>query len=333
MAKHEVFSMKEERNLTLKIYYKLFKRIWNKIAGILQQQRGTTMIMTAALMVAILGCTAIVTDMGLTYIRKQKLSNALDAAALAAAQDISISEQKARETAIEYIQKNGFSEANVEIIVSSSVKSIEIKGKDNVDFYFARVLGFYNTQVDARAKAVVFPVTGMTGVRPLAVEDFPFQYGVQYVLKEGAGDGYNGNFGPVALGGTGANNYRNNIKYGYNGKLKVGDWIETETGNMPNPTEEGVDYLMNQCNHTPKCTTNHYDLSCPRIISIPIVDTLQVNGRNEVQIVGFAAFLLEGTTRKDGHLQVLGRFIKNITVGDSDGTGRDYGLYAVKLVE
>jgi hypothetical protein len=311
----------------------IINKIWIAVKKTLEQEQGAGLIIVAASMVAMLGMVALVTDIGLTYIERQKLSNAVDAAALAAAQDISISEQQAKSTALDYIQKNGFSTDDVQVTVSSSMKSVEISGKNTVNFFFARVLGFDKTLVDAKAKAVAYPITGMTGVRPLAVEDFVFEYGVKYALKEGAGGSYNGNFGPLALGATGANNYRNNIKYGYSGKLKVGDWVDTETGNMPNPTEEGIDYLMNQCSHSPKCTIDHYDLACSRIIPLPIVNTLEVNGKGEVQIVGFAMFLLEGRDEDGGHMRILGRFIKNTTIGDSDPNGTDYGLYAVKLVE
>ncbi|MGE4283683.1 MAG: pilus assembly protein TadG-related protein [Clostridia bacterium] len=312
---------------------RLFLKPMIFIKGILSQQQGAGLIIVSAGMVAILGMVALVTDVGLTYIQKQKLSNAVDAAVLAAVQDITVSEQNAKATALEYIEKNGFDEEDVVITVSSSMRTVQIEAKEQVDFFFARILGFDNTLVDAKAKAAAFPVTGMTGVRPFAVEDFPFQYGEQYVLKHGVEEGYHGNFGPVALGATGASNYRNNIKYGHTGKLKVGDWVDTETGNMPNPTEEGVDYLMNQCNHAPRCTIAQYDDSCARIIPIPIVDSLDVDGRSSVQVVGFAMFLLEGTSDSGGHMQVIGRFIKSMTTGDSGIGGRDYGLYAVKLIE
>lgn len=174
---------------------------------LMKNQKGISLVIVTLAMVSILGCAAIVTDVGLTIIQKQKLSNAIDAAALAA----------------------------------------------------------------------VFPITGASGVRPLAVEKFDFQFGTEYVLKQGAGGSYNGNFGAVALGGKGANNYRNNIKYGYGGLLRIGDWVSTEPGNMSGPTQESIDYLMNQCSHTPKCTISQYDPSCPRVITIPIVNTLEVN--------------------------------------------------------
>lgn len=300
---------------------------------LLKNQKGISLVIVTLAMVSILGCAAIVTDVGLTAIQKQKLSNAIDAAALAAVQDITVSESNARETAVQYIEQNGFGEGDVEINISSPSKSVEIKGRNTVNFNFAKLLGYDSAQVYASAKAAVFPITGSSGVRPLAVEKFDFQFGSEYFLKQGAGGSYNGNFGAVALGGKGANNYRNNIKYGYGGLLRIGDWISTEPGNMSGPTQESIDYLMNQCTHTPKCTITHYDPSCPRVITVPIVNTLQVNGRGEVQISGFAKFLLKGTTGSGGHLQAVGWFIKGVQSGESSESGTDYGLYGARLIQ
>ncbi len=300
---------------------------------ILKNEDGATMVVAVAIFVTILGCMALVTDVGMAYINEQKLSNAVDAAALAAIQDINISHQQAITTAEAYMVYNGYHAEDISVIIGTDNKSVEVRGIDTVDFYFAKVLGFDSTQVNAKSKAVVSPITGISGVRPFAIEDFPLQYGVQYVLKEGVGDSYHGNFGVVALGGSGASVYRNNIKYGYSGTLRVGDWIDTETGNMPSPTQEGIDFLMNQCDHAPKCTFDHYDPSCARIIPVPIVNTLQVDGRKDVQIIGFAMFLIEGTAMSGGKLDVIGRFIKYYGDGEMEQGGRDFGLYAVKLVE
>ncbi len=304
-----------------------------KVLKILKNEKGSTMVMTAFIFVVVLGCGALVSDVGLAYIQKQKLTNAVDAAALAAIQDLGSSEQQIKATAEAYMVHNGFRAEDIQVIVGSDGYSVAIKGTDTVHFFFAKIFGYESTQVEAKSKASVSPITGMSGVRPFAIEDFPLQYGVQYILKEGAGDGYHGNYGAVALGGNGACTYRNNIKYGYSGVLRVGDWIETKPGNMSGPTEQGINYLMNQCTHIPKCTINHYNPSCSRIISIIIVDSLQVNGRNEVQIVGFAMFLLEGTSGNGGQKQVIGRFVKYYGDGEVGQGGRDYGLYAVKLVE
>ena len=306
------------------------KEYLNKTA---KKESGVTIVLFAVLMTAIMGCAAIVTDIGAAYAEKYKLSNALDAAALAAAQEIVGNADNARQTAVSYIEKNGFKETDVEITISSDTRSVEIRGKSKVDFFFARAFGFTSVDVNATATAAALPITAATGVSPLGVQNFSFVYGNSYVLKDGAGDGVNGNFGPLSLGGTGANTYRNNLQYGYSQKLKVGEWIKTETGNMPHPTVEGLEYLILQCNHTPKCTIIQYNPTCPMNITLPILDTLQVNERGEVQVIGFAKFLLQDVVFDGGHTQISGWFIKHTDVGENDVNGLDRGLYSIRLVK
>lgn len=298
-----------------------------------KKENGVAIVLFALLVVVIMGCTALVTDIGAAYVKKYQLSNALDAAALAAAQDTIKNADIARQTAVSYIEKNGFKEENVQITVSPEARTVEITGKSRVDFFFAKALGFTYVDVNAASKAAAQPLTSATGVRPIGVADFPFVYGSSYVLKNGAGGGYNGNFGALSLGGKGANVYRNNLKYGYSQKLKIGDWIETEPGNMKGPTIDGIQYIINQCNHTPKCSISQYDPDCPMVITLPILNTLLVNGRGEVQVVGFAKFLLQEVVDVGGHTQITGWFIKHTDVGDNDASGLDKGLYSVRLVK
>ncbi len=86
-----------------------------------------------------------------------------------------------------------------------------------------------------------------------------------------------GNFAALALGSTGASIYEGNITNGYDGTISVGDLILSETGNMSGPTYDGVSYRV------------EHGLI---YVVIPILNTLDVNGRKIVEIVGFANFKL-----------------------------------------
>lgn len=299
----------------------------------LKSQKGSTLVIILAAFVGILGAVALVSDVGLAYVHKQKLSNAVDATALAGAQELQYGSEQAISTARLYAEKNGIDPDEVNISVSSGGKSIEVDGRNTFDFFFARIFGVNSTQINSKARVVVAPVTGLKGLRPLAVQQFPFVFGEKYVLKEGADSSYHGNFGPIALGGTGASNYRNNLENSYNGMLRVGDWIPTETGNMAGPTKNGISYLLNGCTHAPKCTITSYNPQCTRLIVIPIVNTLQADGRGMIQITGFAQFILEGADNAGGHSEVTGWFVKKLAVGESDINAVDFGLHSVKLVQ
>ncbi len=301
--------------------------------GFLGNQKGTTLVIAAVTLSALLGIVALVSDIGLAYLEKQKLDNAVDAAALAAVQALKDGQDAARAVAEEYITANGFSTDSMTVSFPADGKSVEVSDNSSVNFYFARALGISSTSIGSYAKALMAPLSGVKGARPLAVEKFDFQYGVGYTLKVGTGDEYSGNYGAVALGGTGASIYKDNIEFSYDGMLRVNQWIQSETGNMAGPTKTGIDYLLHQCPHVPRCDISHFDPTCPMVITVPIVNTLQVNGRGEIQIVGFAQFLLKGIEDKGGHADVTGWFIKNTVVGENDPNAQDFGVYSIKLIK
>ena len=178
------------------------------------------------------------------------------------------------------------------------------------------------------------PVIGIyEGIRPFAIEQQTLNFEQTYTLKEGAGSGSNGNYGGLALGGNGASTYVSNIVDGYNGYLRVGDFVDTEPGNMSGPTAQGINTLISHCTHVPECTYNHYSTNCPRIITVIMVETLDVNGRAPVKIVGFAKFFLMGV---DGHGResiVTGKFLRTVTTGELGENQTNFGLMGVKLIK
>src|SRR5205085_5576113 len=118
-----------------------------------------------------------------------------------------------------------------------------------VPCYFCAVLGMGTAHagwadgkadtLNIKATAAIMPVNAATGVLPLGI-DFhtPLTYGTQIVLKQGMVGA--GNWDPVALGGNGASVYRSNLDNGYGGLLTVGQWLETEPGNVVGPTQSGM---------------------------------------------------------------------------------------------
>lgn len=303
------------------------------IKCVLGNNRGIAMVMVSASMVALMIFGAIVVDMGGVYVDKSRLSAAMDAAALAGAQGLAVGRDQAINKATEYALKNGVDSSKLIVTVSQDGKSINVQSEKDTDLYFAKVINKDKLKVKAQAEAALASITGISGARPFAVEKQQFQYGLQVVLKDGAGSGYDGNYGGIALGGTGANTYKYNIIYGYDGVLRVGDYVPTEPGNMVGPTKTGINTLINECNHVPKCTFDNYQPDCPLIIFIPVVDSLQVSGRTDVKIIGFAAFFLEGVSGSGGYTDITGRFIKYEASGEVSTDQSDYGLTGVKLVK
>jgi Flp pilus assembly protein TadG len=304
----------------------------------LKNKRGNSAIIFLVASTLFIGALAFIIDAGMMYLEKSKLQNAVDAIALAAMQDYPKGETAMLNQAYHYAELNNVKPADLIIDISDDNKKITVTTGKNVQMYFARLFNITDAVVQAKAGAKIGTIVATDGIRPLAVEEQTFEFGKTYTLKKGAGDAYTGNYGALALGGTGATNYRNNLQYGYHGDLEIGDLVaigedmETEPGNMSGPTYEGVRYILNQD------TCASHDLTklnkdCPRLIVIPVVDSLNVEGRSTVKIMGFANFFLEETTYDGGKTEVKGKFIKTLGQGEIDETAPDFGMLGVKLVE
>lgn len=291
------------------------------------KEKGNVSIILAILITGLLGFTSYVVDIGLVYAEKIKLSNAIDSAALAAVQELPGSDAFARAVAIDYLEKNNVLQSEVVITIASDHKSIQIDGVKNVKHLFAQIIGINSNNVKASTKAIVAPIKSVSsGIRPFAVEVFPFSYGGTVTLKEGGGAGYHGNYGAVALGGTGANVFKNNAIYGYNGTITVGDYIDTETGNMAGATNAIINYINSE-----QSTFNNFPRDSIRLWTIPLVNTLEVNGRGQVLVEGFGQFYVESAGNNSGKMEIVGRFIKYVRNGTVDTTLNDTGAYGSKL--
>lgn len=291
--------------------------------------KGSIAIILCLVFTVLLGFTAYVVDIGLIYAEKVKLSNAIDSALLAASLELPTDSTKARNVAIEYLQMNNTDPSKVSIVISADNKSIHMEGIKNVNHFFAPIIGIDSSNVNASAKVIIAPVKSVKGgVRPFAVEKFDFSYGDLITLKEGAGDGYHGNYGAVALGGTGANVFKSNSLYGYSGTITVGDLIDTETGNMAGATNEIKNYIESEYSNF-----SDFNRTSIRLWTIPLVDSLMMDGRKDILVVGFGEFYVESITSHSGKIEIKGRFIRYVTNGEVDMTLSDTGAYGSKLVK
>lgn len=313
-------------------------KIIDKIQQHIKNQKGNSAVIFLVTSTLLIGALAFVVDAGMMYLEKSKLQNAVDAIALAALQDYPEGETAMLNQAYHYADLNEVDPTSLEITISDSNKKVTVVARKSVSLYFARIFNMTDATVQARASAMAGAIVAADGIRPLAVEQQEFEFGKTYTLKKGAGEAYTGNYGALALGGTGALNYKNNLMYGYHSKLEIGDLVrigedlETEPGNMSGPTYEGIRYILDHD------TCSSHDLSklekgCARLIVVPVVDSLSVPGRSTVKIVGFANFFLEDIIYDGGKTEVKGKFIKTLGQGEISDTGADFGMSGIKLVE
>lgn len=79
----------------------------------MRREEGQIVVMTALLMLLMLGIVALTVDLGRIYLLRQQLVTSADAAALAGTFYLPDDPLGARETALEFVKKNGFSEDDV----------------------------------------------------------------------------------------------------------------------------------------------------------------------------------------------------------------------------
>lgn len=123
-------------------------------ARFIKNEDGTALVLVAVVMVGLMGCAALVIDVGTMYSTKAKLQKAADAAALAAARKLpNIS--AAITTAENYAELNGVegSEITATTPYDGDAARIEVVCARNVSYTFARVLGFTDIDISARAVA------------------------------------------------------------------------------------------------------------------------------------------------------------------------------------
>jgi hypothetical protein len=299
--------------------------------GKFKDESGVILVLVVAGMTAFLGLLGLVIDLGQIYMERVRLSRAVDAAVFAGVQELPGQPEQAVAKAYEYSQANNVAVENVEVKLGNGNRLINVRAEKRVKLYLLGLFGYKDYPVSAEAAAVVGAASGVSGVIPVGVPWQDFEFGQSVILKYDphSGGSQQGNFGALALGGTGANNYRNNLKYGYQGVLRVGDQVYTEPGNMAGPTRDGVKYRLQQAGDGAGLKWYEHNA---RVAIVPIVDCFDVKGRDLVTIVGFAAFYLEDVEAKGNDATIRGRFIRLVIDGEI-AAGPDYGLLAYQLIK
>lgn len=291
--------------------------------------QGSVGVINALLIASLIMIGAFVIDFGVASAIDAKIQNAVDASALAGGLYIKESEELAISKANEIALLNGLSADEYQISVDTIENTVEVIATRNFNTSLAKVFNINSGDVSARAKVKLAPVGLIkNGIKPLAVEQQPFSYGQQLVLKLNASDNAFGNFGALSLGGNGASVYRNNLLYGFDGDIELGDVIYTNPGNMASV----INPVRNMINPDPS-TFDNYSRDSVRIWTIPIVDSMNVNGASPVTVLGFAVFFIEDIGSQSGQTEITGRFIEYATTGSHSESAGDYGLDSVMIVD
>jgi Flp pilus assembly protein TadG len=265
--------------------------------------KGQAMFIVILALPVIVGVLTLVMDVGNLYYNQVSMQVAVDSGVLAGALYLPSYPSQAVSVAEDYAQRNGIKASEiVSCSVSPDNKTVLMTTGRNLPCFFCTVLGegtanaqtappaetSSGTGVRASASALIVPIRSATGAVPLGVDyrtDLSFGNVVQ--LKQGQVGA--GNWSPLALGSTGADDYRTNVQNGYPGSLKVGDSLQTEPGNIVGPTKQAFQYRISMGqNQFSTGTFQNHDLNDPRVMLIPIVDFSSINGSSQVPMKGFA---------------------------------------------
>src|SRR5262249_34834740 len=175
------------------------------------------------------------------------------------------------------------------------------------------------------------------------------QIGQQFTLRSQDPHGAiaPGQFYSIQLpGSSGASDYRNNIATCANTYVRCGDSYSTENGNMVGPTNQGVkDLIGDPPTDTWTGTVGQYQTpygltdTSKNIAVAPIWDTCGMagfcpsgsfpSGNVTVQVIGFAAFFLDGISGND----VIAHLVNVSSCGPSGGdTGGTVLAIPLRLV-
>jgi Flp pilus assembly protein TadG len=261
-----------------------------------RQEKGQVAIIFTIALPVLIGALALCCDVLVAYLNWQSMQKAADAAVLAGANYLPADPASAISTANNFATRNRIAPSEIlSTTVAADDMSITMSVRRKVPAFFARVFGTTSTPVQVAATAGVENVATANGLVPIGVNcpsgivNQCFGYEQIVTLKNSQiGPG---NWGALALGANGANTYRANIENGYQGPVSIGDWTNSETGNMVGPTRQGFKTRWSLHEQVdPNGTASSHSLSDPLVVELPLVNWDSPRGKSQVQVTGFAAF-------------------------------------------
>ena len=297
----------------------------NKLIKKVKYEKGQVAVIVALLMSIFVGMTAYVIDVGSMYEVRRNAQTAADAAALAGAQDLPENPDLAKEEAIDYVNKENINvnygsvtldESNIQF----SEDFCEIKVQPvytATPLFFSGIFGLTSKAISATATARVYSPESLGYLVPWIVKESEIEYGDDVILKSNS-PLTPGNFQAMDYngGGGGAHEYRESIIYGYDGLVKVGESYPIEPGNMAGPTGQGVDTRIGDdtCEFEDVTDlipndkgTKVTDMSCPRIVFVPVTNDWEENPTEPLLIKSFKVFYIDEIIldHSTGHEQAL----------------------------
>lgn len=298
-----------------------------------REENGNGMLLFFLFIFIFIGVTGVVVDMGIVYKTKSELRKIANAAVLSGAQELTRDEIYVREVVDNILKANGEEESLKECLVKpDNQNKVKVTLEKDVPLTFMKLFNIKSVPVRVSSSAGIVPLSRAVGAVPLGIDkNVPLEYMKEYKLKVDAGSSSTGYFGILALSGVGANLYEEDLMYGYESELKIGDIIGTQTGNVDGKTRNGVNFRINS---SPYLTDDISHRDDPRVILVLVYEPYEIatNQLKSVKICGFAYFYLKEPMGQNDS-SITGYFIQRVGTGTGSMNTKDNGAYAIKLVE
>ncbi len=310
-----------------------------------KDERGQAIVLSVLALVALLGMSALVLDVGNWFRTKRRLQATADAAVLAGAQQLPNNASAAQAMALDYANKNGGDVKAADITVTSTFTTndtISVKAGKTEDGVFSKVMGIDNANIDASAKARVDAPLQAKYVAPMVVYcDHPliknctgtgnphFNADTELPFDKDA-TGAPGAFGMLNLGknnggsGTpGTSEEAEWILHGFDKFLPLGEYDSdpgakfSSGGNVQQALEDRLN----------------------TVLLFPVFKTLDGNGQNaKYEIIGWIGFYLTGYDIHGNEATLKGHFTEYIAQGILSSTGpgpsgsAGFGVKSIQLI-
>jgi Flp pilus assembly protein TadG len=298
-----------------------------------RSERGQAMVFMVLFLVALVGMSTLVLDVGSWFREKRQLQATADAAALAGAQALPGDPGTARTVAVRYAAANGGGVAGADVVItsgSSANDTITVQARNNASGVFSRVFGISFVRIGAVAAARVAVPSQAEFVAPMVVSD-------KHPLLAGPGCpcfgqetslpydqmGAPGGFGMLELDGgsgtVGTSAESAWILKGFDKYLPLG---------MYN-SDPGAKFTSSE-------VLNALQQRVGTVLLFPVFHVLTGTGSNaQYKIVGWVGFYLDSFDAHGNTATLNGHFTEFIAQGIQSTTGSappDFGVRSVQLI-
>jgi hypothetical protein len=298
--------------------------MWKRI---LREERGSSLILAGLALTVMLAAAGVVVDGGTLYVTKAEMKKAANAAVLSAAQELTNKDGSVRSVLTTVLKDHGEDQS----VKSTSVdmgRRVRVELSRPVRLGFSGIFGIKQADVAVSAAADIGPMGSAVGAVPVGVdESVPLNYGQEYELKDGPGQGSTGFYGILdfTARGGGATEYEAVLTNGFDGELTVGQIVGTKEGVVAGKTQKAVQSRIDRC---PNPSGDLNVRECSRIMLVPVY---RYYDKKHVEIISFAFFYLTQPADKDNTIH--GKFIKRADTGFAKPGTADKGAYAIRLTE